>query len=95
MGFICGEGCEDWLDHVTAEQRVERLTACARDGIIFLLHDFKGNEQTVAAVDQLIPILQAKGFRFVTVRELFKAKGVKAQKNLIYSDVMHPEHRIQ
>lgn len=95
LGLICGEGCEDWLDHVTAEQRVERLTACARDGLIFLLHDFKGNEQTVAAVDQLIPILQAKGFRFVTVRELFKAKGVKAQKNLIYSDVMHPEHRIQ
>ncbi len=95
LGFICGEGCEDWLQEVSADERVKRVTASAQDGRIFLLHDFEGNEYTVEAVDRIIPILQAKGYRFVTVRELFKAKGVKAQKNQIYTDVEKPEHRIQ
>lgn len=95
LGFICGEGCEDWVNTVTEDERVKRVTASARDGLIFLLHDFEGNENTVGAVDRIIPILQAQGFRFVTVRELFKAKKIKPKKNLIYSDILHPEHRIQ
>ena len=95
LGFICGENCEDWEPTVTAEERVSRMLKSAKDGLIFLLHDFEGNEATVEAVDQIIPILKQRGFRFVTVRELFKKKGIKAQKNLIYTDVVHPSHLIK
>lgn len=63
------------------------MTQSAKDGLIFLLHDFEGNEATVEAVDLIIPILKLRGYRFVTVRELFKKKGIKSQKNLIYTDV--------
>ncbi len=95
LGFICGDGCEDWVDSITVDERVRRITSIARDGVIFLLHDFEGNEQTVQAVDRVIPILQERGFRFVTVPELFKLKGVKPKRNVIYSDVMKPEHIIK
>lgn len=61
------------------------MNQSAKDGLIFLLHDFEGNEATVEAVDLIIPILKLRGYRFVTVRELFKKKGIKSQKNLIYS----------
>ena len=75
--------------------RVKRITASARDGLIYLLHDFEGNEQTVAAVDRIIPILKKEGYHFVTVPELFKLKGVKPKRNVIYTDVMKPEHVIK
>lgn len=52
------------------------MNQSAKDGLIFLLHDFEGNEATVEAVDLIIPILKLRGYRFVTVRELFKKKGV-------------------
>ncbi len=95
LGFICGLGCEDWEEKVTEDMRVERIVAGAKDGRIFLLHDFAGNEATVGAVDKVIPILKAQGYRFVTVRELFAAKGVKTQRNVIYTDVEAPTHLIQ
>ena len=51
------------------------MNQSAKDGLIFLLHDFEGNEATVEAVDLISPILKLRGYRFVTVRELFKKKG--------------------
>ena len=95
LGFICGEGCEDWVSSVSADERVRRMNQSVKDGLIFLLHDFEGNEATVEAVDLIIPILKQRGYRFVTVRELFKKKGIKPQKNLIYTDVAHPSHLIK
>lgn len=95
LGFICGEGCEDWVDSISVDERVKRITASAKDGLIYLLHDFEGNEQTVSAVDRIIPILKERGYRFVTVPELFKLKGVKPKRNVIYTDVMKPEHIIK
>ncbi len=95
LGFICGLGCEDWVDSVTVDMRVDRIVAGAKDGRIFLLHDFAGNEATVGAVDKIIPILKAQGYHFATVRELFAAKGVKPQRDVIYTDVEAPTHLIQ
>lgn len=89
LPFICGEGCNDWEDNVTTDERANKMVASARDGMIFLLHDFVGNEKTVEAVDRVIPILKQKGFTFVTVRELFKAKNVAPQKNIIYTDILN------
>lgn len=46
----------------------------ARDGSIILMHDGGGNrEQTVAAVEQVIDGLRARGFELVTVPELVAA----------------------
>lgn len=89
LPFICGDGCNDWEDNVSADVRVEKMLSAARDGLIFLLHDFRGNEKTVEAVDRIIPILKERGFKFVTVRTLFKEKKVAPQKGTIYSDILN------
>lgn len=89
LPFISGEGCNDWEDSVSADVRVERMLGFARDGLIFLLHDMPGNEQTVEAVDRIIPILKERGYRFVTVRTLFKEKNIATQRGIIYTDILN------
>lgn len=89
LPFICGEGSEDWVSEVTADQRYERMLASARDGLIYLLHDFVGNDNTVEAVDRIIPVLKERGFEFVTVRELFKRKDIKPAGGVLYTDILH------
>ena len=85
--FICGKGCEDWVAEVSADKRYETMLANAHDGVIFLLHDFEGNDNTVEAVDRIIPALKSRGYSFVTVRELFSKKGIVPQKGILYSNV--------
>lgn len=91
LTFISGEGCTDWEDSVTADMRLEKMLGFARDGLIFLLHDMEGNEQTVEAVDRLIPILKERGYRFVTVRNLFKEKNIATQRGIIYTDILNAQ----
>ncbi len=74
--FICGQGCEDWLPEVTAEQRIERILNSAEDGQIVLLHVMEGNGATVQAVDAVIPELKRRGYEFVNLPELFRIKNV-------------------
>ncbi|MBQ8673210.1 MAG: polysaccharide deacetylase family protein [Bacteroides sp.] len=85
LPFICGVGCTDWEDEVTTAQRAETMLKSAADGIIFLLHDFEGNAQTVAALDIVIPRLKEQGYEFVTVSELFRRKGVTPQRGVLHS----------
>ena len=87
LTFICGEGSNDWEDNVSADQRVEKILASAKDGLIYLLHDFEGNSKTVEAVDRIIPILKERGYTFVTVRELMKQKKLKPQRGVIYTHI--------
>lgn len=89
LGIISGEGCNDWENSVSVDTRVEKMLSFARDGLIFLLHDSKGNNKTVEAVDRIIPLLHQLGYKFVTVRELFQAKNVTPQKGTIYTDILH------
>lgn len=91
LPFICGEGCEDWLSEVTADMRVEKILASARDGLILLLHDSFGNNNTVEAVDRIIPILKKRGYEFVTVRQLFKRKNIKPSRGILYTDILHAQ----
>ena len=77
MPFIAGFGCNDWDAKVTVEQRVEKTLEQARDGAIILLHDAEGNFQTVEAIKQIIPALKEQGYEFVTVSDLFYAKGIE------------------
>lgn len=87
--FIAGQGCEDWLAEVTPEQRSERVLGAARDGQIILLHDGDWNPPTVEALKTIIPGLIEKGYEFVTVSELFAAKGVTPtpHEEIIYSQL--------
>lgn len=87
MPFICGYGAEDYNNAVGVEERVEKVLAQAKDGGIILLHDMNGNVQTVAALDKIIPALKEQGYEFVTITELFHAKGVAIDPDseIIYS----------
>ena len=85
--FICGLGCDDWNDEVSVDTRVNKITQEVKDGNIILLHDMEGNDKTVEALHRIIPILQERGYRFVTVSELFRLKGVSPQKGVLYSIV--------
>ncbi len=77
LTFICGYGCNDWDNAVTAEMRVTKTLEQAEDGAIILLHDMSGNNATVEALKTIIPALLEEGYQLVTVRELFEAKGVE------------------
>lgn len=87
LTFICGVGCEDWVAEVSAQQRAERVIANAADGQIILMHDFVGNDNTVAALDSIIPALLDQGYEFVTVSQLFERKGITPEPHdgIVYS----------
>ena len=57
LTFICGNGAEDWLDEISAEERSKRIIDQAQNGMIILLHDMEGNFRTVQALDTIIPEL--------------------------------------
>ena len=87
MPFICGVGCNDWDSKVSVDERVEKTVSQVKDGTIILLHDSVGNLKTVTALDSIIPQLQEQGYQFVTVSELFEAKGIEISPddNNLYS----------
>jgi cellulose synthase/poly-beta-1,6-N-acetylglucosamine synthase-like glycosyltransferase/peptidoglycan/xylan/chitin deacetylase (PgdA/CDA1 family) len=61
---------EDWRKP-GASQIVQAATPATPRGGIILLHDGGGDRsQTVAALDQLVPALKARGFKFVRVSDL-------------------------
>ncbi len=85
MPFICGIGCNDWMIETSAEERIETVLKEARDGVIYLLHDMLNNMNTVNAMKVFVPKLLERGFEFVTVAQLFAAKGV---------DINNPERKL-
>ncbi len=85
--FICGLDTKDYMADVTAEQRAETVISSARDGLIVLMHDAAGNDQTVEAVKTIIPELQSQGYEFVTLSELFERQGETPRGDIIYSCV--------
>lgn len=60
------------------------------DGAIILLHDAHGMANINAALDA-IDTLQAQGYEFVTLNELFRLKGVTPQNGVNYFSVYNPE----
>lgn len=93
LTFICGEGCEDWVPEISAEERARRVIESAKDGNVILLHDMEGNQNTVDALQIIIPALKEQGFTFVTVPQLFEYKGVKpeAHNGIVYTNVFQQE----
>lgn len=85
LPFICGIGCNDWMIETSVEERIETVLKEARDGVIYLLHDMLNNMNTVDAMKVFVPKLLESGFEFVTVAQLFAAKGI---------DINNPEHKL-
>lgn len=54
---------------------VNKVLKNARNGDIVLFHDHvEGSKQTVGALERILPELQARGFKMVTVSELMRHK---------------------
>lgn len=88
LPFIAGIGANDWEPSVSAEERARLILDQVKDGDIILLHDMENNYATVEALDTIIPALLEQGYGFVTVSELFEAKGIKPQKGVVYSNAL-------
>ena len=93
LSFICGVGCEDWVPTVSAQQRIDRILADAKDGNLVLLHDMWGNMNTVEAIRVIIPELKKQGWHFMTCSGIFREAGVIPQRNRLYSNVYQTEDR--
>lgn len=71
----------DWEDR-DPERIVAYLSENARDGDIILMHDVY--PESVAAALRAVEVLRAQGFEFVTVSELFAAKGIELKDGCVY-----------
>ena len=85
--FIYGADTQDYMEQVDADERAEAILKNAKDGTIYLMHDFTGNDQTVEALKIALPKLVEQGYEFVTISELFERQGEAPKKNILYSSV--------
>lgn len=78
LAFIAGTSFSDWESSVTEVDKIVAMRQAARDGAIYLLHcnDESYTLSTIAALKTIVPELRAKGYEFVTLSELFEAKGI-------------------
>ena len=58
-----------------AADRAWKVTSKAYDGAIVTFHCFQGNDETVIALETVLPELIAQGYKFVTVSELYAERG--------------------
>lgn len=72
---------KDWATD-DAAAIVSRVVEKARDGDVILLHDM--SDSSVTAALRIVDQLQARGFRFVTVSQLAKIKGVDLKPGQVY-----------
>lgn len=64
----------DWA-HTSPDKISEYIIQNAKNGDIILMHDYIGaNSPTVRALESFIPILQQRGFTFVTAGELLQQR---------------------
>ena len=72
---------EDWKVR-DAEKVTAHILEHAGEGEIILLHDVY--ETSVEAALAVVDALQAEGYTFLTLRELFRAEGVEPQGGVFY-----------
>lgn len=84
MPFVGGVLGMDWAGCGTdAETRANNVLAGMRDGAIILLHDVQPDPHpTPEALDILIPELKKRGYKLVTLSELFKRKGIDPKSKI-------------
>ena len=81
--FFWSDDSGDWKSGATADSVYRNTMATAGDGDILLLHD--SHSWSVDAALRIVDSLQAQGYEFVTVSELFRRRGVQLQAGHIYS----------
>jgi peptidoglycan/xylan/chitin deacetylase (PgdA/CDA1 family) len=87
LPFVVGVIAQDWNggSATTAQARANIVLNGVRDGSIVLMHCTQpGNHPTPEALDIIIPNLQQQGYSFVTLSELFRAKGKTPQPGVSY-----------
>lgn len=72
---------EDWSDTDTSRQAAHIISR-AQDGDIILLHDIYPSSVDTAL--QVVDALLGEGYYFVTVEELFTARGITLENGQIY-----------
>ena len=73
---------KDWTG-ISTEKIVNCVLQGARDGGIILMHD--GFENTVTAVEKLLPLLKEQGYQVVTVSYLAEYNGCNLQVGGVYT----------
>jgi peptidoglycan/xylan/chitin deacetylase (PgdA/CDA1 family) len=82
LPFCQGVIAQDWNggSATTAQARANLVLNGVKDGSIVLMHDVQNEPHpTPEALDIIIPKLQSQGYGFVTLTDLFKAKGKTPQ----------------
>ena len=72
---------KDWASH-DAQVIGQTVVKKVRDGDVILLHDM--SDSSVEAALRIVDELKAQGFRFVTVSELARRKGVTIHPGKVY-----------
>ena len=68
---LATQDAEDWRANATVDDIVQRASPVGGSGAVILMHDGGGDRRrTVAALERLIPALQARGDRFVTIGDM-------------------------
>lgn len=73
---------QDWK-LLNTEKVVEAVLGAVKPGDVILLHDFYAT--SVDAALEIIDRLQAEGYDFVTVEELFRIQGIEPQPGTLYA----------
>lgn len=81
--FYWSDDSGDWWSGATANSVYNNTIKTAGDGDILLLHD--SHSWSVDAALRIVEKLQAEGYEFVTVSELFRRRGVALLPGHIYS----------
>ena len=79
--ILWGVDPEDWRDRDSDRQTAAILNT-ARDGSIILLHDIYPSSVETAL--RVADALMAKGYKFVTVEELFALRGITPENGVEY-----------
>lgn len=76
LPLIFGADSRDWDGEVSVEERISNIRTLVRDSAIILMHDFTDNYKTLEALPTIIKMLRDDGYEFVTVSQMFEAKGI-------------------
>ena len=74
---------------VWSTEMVRRTLAKTSDGGIILLHDT--TQANVNAVEPIIDGLRARGYEFVTLRELFRLRGITPRNGVLYQRAVNKD----
>lgn len=91
MPAIYGSGSHDWKTDETPEMIAQTVLSTAEDGAIFIMHDFVGNARTPEALEVIVPELLKRGYRFVTIEQLFRERGIEPEPHKKYAGPYPPK----